>query len=406
MKIILVHNYYQRPGGEDVVFEQERELLERSGHNILTYCRSNREVEAYPGVKRLALAQRSIWSGDTWRDFGGLLRRENPDLVHIHNTQVMISPSIYSACRQWDVPVVQTFHNYRIACPVGTFFRDGKTCEECLVDGLWRGVLHGCYRNSRPATAAVALMLAVHRLRHTWTDAIDSYIALSQFSRQMFLRAGLPTERMFVKPNFVYPDPGMCANRADYALFVGRLSPEKRVSTILNAWSHLRTRIPLIIVGGGPEDIRLQQEVAIRNLSTIRFRGQLPRSQTLLLIGQARFLIFSSEWYENFPMTIAESFARGVPVICSRMGAMQEIVDDGRTGLHFRAGDSEDLGEKVEWAWHHAERTRAMGMEARQEYESKYTAEKNYPLLMEIYRHAMARHPVLKVEAGEPNSLR
>src|SRR6266576_537646 len=339
MKIILVHNHYQRPGGEDVVFEQEHQLLVRTGHKVVTYCRSNWEVESYSGVKRLALAQRSIWSGDTWRDFGELLRRESPDLVHIHNTQQMISPSIYDACREADVPVVQTLHNYRLLCSAGTFFRDGRICEECVDHGLWRGVLHACYRNSRPTTAAVALMLAVHRLRRTWTTGIDCYIALSQFSRDLFLKGGLPVERVFVKPNFVHPDPGMCANRADYALFVGRLSPEKRVSTILKAWANLSSHIPLFIVGGGPDDVGLQEEAALLDLTDVHFQGQLPRNQTLALISQARFLIFSSEWYENFPVTIAESFAFGVPVICSRLGAMQEIVEDGRTGLHFTAGD-------------------------------------------------------------------
>lgn len=392
MKIIVVHNQYQRPGGEDVVFEQECQLLKVNGHEIVVYCRSNWEVESYPGVKRLALVRRVIWADDTRRDFGELLRREKPDLVHIHNIWFMISPSIYAACHEAGVPVVQTLHNYRFFCPVGTFFRDGRVCEECVNHGLRRSVLHACYRDSRPATAAVALTLAVHRLKRTYTTGIECYIALSQFSRNAFVRAGLPAERVFVKPNFVHPDPGMSADCGDYALFIGRLSPEKRVSTILTAWTHLGCRIPLLIVGGGPEGNQLHEEAALRGLTTISFQGQLPRDQALAFMRRARFLIFSSEWYENFPVTIAESFACGVPVICSRLGAMQEIVDDGRTGLHFTAGDAHDLAEKVDWAWNHAERMRLMGKEARREFESKYTAEKNYPLLMEIYRHAVASH--------------
>jgi glycosyltransferase involved in cell wall biosynthesis len=392
MKIILVHNQYQQPGGEDVVFEQERELLQRTGHEVVSYWRSNWEVESYHGVKRLALVQRAIWGSDeTRREFEELLHQQKPDIVHIHNTWVMISPSIYAACHEAGVPVVQTLHNYRLFCPVGTFFRDGRVCEECTDHGLWRSVLHGCYRNSRPATAAVALMLDVHRLRRTWTTSVDGYIALSQFSRNAFVKAGLPAERMFVKPNFVHPDPGTCADKEDYALFIGRLSPEKRVSTILSAWTHLGSRIPLFIVGGGPEDTQLQKDAELRGLTAISFQGRLPRNQAIAFMRRARFLIFSSEWYENFPVTIAESFACGVPVICSRLGAMQEIVDDGRTGLHFTAGDAEDLAGKVEWAWSHTERMRLMGKEARREYESKYTSEKNYPQLMEIYRNAVAR---------------
>lgn len=397
MKIIIVHNKYKQPGGEDVVFDQERELLDRAGHNVLVYCRSNFETDSYPGVKRLVLLQKAIWSGDTYREFGEMLRREKPDVVHIHNTWVMISPSVYQACKEAGVPVVQTFHNYRLICPAGTFFRDGKTCEECTDHGQWRSVLHGCYRNSRLTTAAAALMLATHRHRGTWAG-IDCYIALSQFSRNQFIRGGLPAEKLFVKPNFVHPDPGMCAEKGDYALFLGRLSPEKRVSTVLSAWAQLAIPVPLVIIGGGPEAIELKREAMLQGLTNVNFQGYLPRDQALTFMRRARFLIFSSEWYENFPVTIAEAFACGVPVICSRMGAMEEIVEDGHTGLHFMPGNAEDLAAKVKWAWNHPERMREMGGEARQEYESKYTAEKNYPLLMEIYRHAMAGRDVMPAD--------
>ena len=274
MKIILVHCQYQQPGGEDVVFDQERQLLERAGHEVVVFHRSNWEVNSYSGVKRLVLVQKAIWNDSARRTFAELLRAQKPDLVHVHNTWVMISPSIYSACHEAGVPVVQTLHNYRLMCPVGTFFRDGTICKECKEHTLWRSVRYGCYRQSRPSTAAVALMLAVHRLRGTWTTGIH-YIALSQFSRNEFLEAGLPAEKVSVKPNFVYPDPGMRADSGDYALFVGRLSPEKRVSTVLDAWTRLASPIPLIIVGGGPECIGLQEEAARRGLTGIRFQGHV-----------------------------------------------------------------------------------------------------------------------------------
>jgi glycosyltransferase involved in cell wall biosynthesis len=400
MKIIIVHNHYKQTGGEDVVFDQERDLLQRTGHEVQVYCRSNSEIDAYTGIQRLVLLQNAIWSADTYRDFGEMLRREKPDLVHIHNTWVMISPSIYWACQDAGVPVVQTFHNYRLMCPAGTFFRDGKTCEECLDQGQWRSVLHGCYRDSRPVTAAKALMLAVHRRKGTWTEGIDCYIALSQFSRKQFLRGGLAAEKLFVKPNFVYPDPGTCEEKGNYAVFVGRLSPEKRVSTVLNAWAQLSSPAQLLIIGGGPEAAQLEKEAASQSLTRVHFKGYLPRDQALQFMRRARFLIFSSEWYENFPVTIAEAFACGVPVVCSKMGAMEEIVEDGRTGLHFAAGDAADLAAKVDWAWSHPERLHQMGKEARWEYEAKYTAEKNYPLLMDIYRHAVAMH-ASKLQAVE-----
>lgn len=389
MKIIIVHNRYKQPGGEDVVFEQERDLLERAGHKVLVYCRSNKDVDSYPGLTRLVLLKKAIWSEDTYKDFGDMLRREKPDVVHVHNIWVLISPSIYGACKDAGVPVVQTFHNYRLMCPAGTFFRDGKTCEECLNHGQWRSVLHGCYRDSRVMTGAKELMLAIHRWKGTWAG-IDSYITLSEFSRKQFLRGGFPAEKLFVKPNFVHPDPGMCPEKENYGVFIGRLSPEKRVSTILNSWAQLREPVELHIIGGGPQDLQLQRQAALLGLTQIHFHGHLPREKAISFMQRARFLIFSSEWYENFPVTIAEAFACGVPVICSRLGAMQEIVRDGHTGLHFIPGDAGDLAAKVEWAWNNLGRMEEMGREARKEYENKYTAEKNYPMLMEIYERTVA----------------
>jgi len=390
MKILVVHNQYQRQGGEDVVFDQERKLLESKGHKVVVYRRSNWEADSYDGVKRLVLVKKSIWASDSRREFAALLRSEKPDVVHVHNTFVMISPSIYSACREANVPVVLTLHNYRLLCPAATFFRHGKICEECTEHSLWRSIRHGCFHASRPATAAVALMLATHRYLHTWDRDVTAYIALTQFTRNKFVENGLPAEKVFVKPNFVYPDPMRADDHGDYVLFAGPPTPEKRISTMLVAWSHLHDRIPLMVIGGGPQLAELEKEARDRGLNNITFRGQLSREQTLDAMRHARFLVFSSEWYETFGMTMVESFACGVPVVCSRLGAMQELVEDGRTGLHFTPGDADDLAEKVEWAWNHPEVIRGLGKAARQEYEEKYTAEKNYPMLMNIYQSVMA----------------
>jgi len=390
VKIILVHCHYQQPGGEDVVFEQERQLLERAGHQVVLYRRSNYDADAYPGIKRLVLLQKAVWNGDTRSEFAELLRTEKPDVVHVHNTWVMISPSIYSACREAGVPVVQTLHNYRLLCPVGTFFRNGKICEECLEHSLWRSLRNRCYRDSRAETAAVGLMLAVHRGLHTWERDINCHIVLTEFAKSKFLRGGLPAEKIFVKPNFVLPDPTPRVGDGNYAVFAGRLSPENRVSTLLRAWTRLKSRVPLVIVGGGEPRDEFEREAIRENLSMVTFTGTLPHDQTMATIRGARFLIFSSEWYETFGLTMVEAFACGVPVICSKVGAMLEIVENGRTGLHFNPGDDRDLAEKVEWAWNNRERMREMGKEARLEYEQKYTAEKNYPRLMEIYEHAIA----------------
>jgi glycosyltransferase involved in cell wall biosynthesis len=390
MKILLVHNSYQQPGGEDIVFEQERQMLERAGHQVSLYVRHNDEIKGYGLWRKAGLALQTVWASDGYGDVRALLKRAKADVAHFHNTFPLVSPAAYYACREAGVPVVQTLHNYRLSCPAANFFRDGKVCEECVEHSLWRGVRHGCYRNSRAVTATVALMLTVHRSLGTWTNLVNCYITLSAFSRRKLVEGGLPAENIFVKTNFVDPDPGARVGDGEYAVFVGRLFPEKRVDTVLCAWELLRNRIPLLIVGGGPERTGLEKRAAENCFSSVRFLGHLDRKQTLAAIKGARFLIFSSEWFENFPVTIAEAFACRTPVICSRLGAMEEIVADGRTGLHFTPGDAQDLAQKVEWAWDHPEQMTEMGRQARKEYEDKYTAKKNYPVLMEIYQHAVA----------------
>jgi glycosyltransferase involved in cell wall biosynthesis len=390
MNILLVHNAYQQPGGEDVVFNQERQLLERDGHQVLTYCRSNSEIAGYSALKRLALVGQMVWARDTRREIASLLHSQKPDLVHVHNTFLMVSPSVYSACKEAHIPVVLTLHNYRLLCPAAAFFRSGRVCEECFEHSLWRGVLHGCYHDSCAETSAVALTLAVHRWRRTWSEMVDCFIALSGFSRQKFIEGGIPAEKMVVKPNFVYADPGCQAQSGDYALFIGRLSPDKGVVTLLTGWQRLQVRIPLRIIGGGPERDSLEAHATQMGLSDVRFLGQLPRDEVIAALKEARCLVFTSECYETFGMAIIEAFACGVPVIASRLGAIQEIVDDGRTGLHFNPGDPDDLAAKVEWLWTHPEETAAMGRAARAEYEAKYTAERNYQMLMEVYRRIIA----------------
>jgi glycosyltransferase involved in cell wall biosynthesis len=390
--VLLIHNYYQQRGGEDAVVEAERDLLLSRGHGVATYFRHNREIQPDGFFSAAHLGLQTVWAHESYRELLSLLKRERPDVAHFHNTLPLISPAAYYACREAHVPVVQTLHNYRLLCPAGSSFREGQICEECVEHNLLRSLRHGCYRNSRAATAAVASMLAFHRARHTWTELVDCYIALTEFSRQKFIAAGLPAEKIVVKPNFVHPDPGPRLGLGELALFVGRLSPEKGLHTLLSAWKRLGNHVPLHIVGDGPLLHELDLEKSRRGLSSLVFRGRLSRESTLENIKRARFLALPSECFENFPLAIVESFACGVPVVASRLGAMAEIVADGRTGLLFTPGDAEDLAAKVEWVWTHPQEMAAMGRTARAEYEAKYTPARNCELLMQIYERAMAAH--------------
>jgi glycosyltransferase involved in cell wall biosynthesis len=391
MKIAFVHNEYQQRGGEDVVVAAESALLERNGHKVIRYSRSNDEISAMSRPERLLLVKNIVHSEKSKRELFALLRAEKPDVVHVHNTFMMISPSVYEACRDAGVPVVQTLHNYRLLCPGWSLSRDGRVCEECLDDGLWRSVWHGCYRGSMAMSAAVALMLQVHRAKGTWQRSVDGYVALTNFAKDKFIQGGLPASTIHVKPNFLDSDPGERTSAGRPLLFVGRLSAEKGVETLLKAWQQLSQSIPLVIVGDGPLRQSFETAVAVRRIPNITFTGWLSRAEIFTALKNASALIVPSVCYEGFPMTIVEAFACGTPVIGSDLGGVQEIVKDGRSGLHFAAGDENDLAGKVEWAWTHPDALVAMGKAARNQFEQFYTAETNYKCLLEIYEKAMAR---------------
>lgn len=403
MKILLIHNHYTQPGGEDAVFEAEKSLLERMGHEVVEFVEDNRRLN---GVNPFKVAVDAVWSRESYIKIKELIREKRPDVAHFHNTFLRISPAAYYACKEEGVPVVQTLHNYRLICPGALLMRDGRVCEDCVGKAVaWPGVVHGCWRGSGAQTAVVSSMLTFHRLLKTWQEKVDLYIALTEFARKKFIQGGLPGEKIVVKPNFIASDelgvmsdelrvmsdevklityhPSLITQQS-YVLFVGRLSPEKGIQTLLRAWKGLK-RVPLKVLGDGPLWKEVEDFIEKEGLSYVEILGHRPRDEVFRLMKEAGVLVFPSECYENFPMAIAEAFACGLPVLASRLGAMEEIVEDGRTGLLFEPGNAEDLAEKVAWAWEHPKELEEMGREARREYEAKYTAERNYEMLMEIY---------------------
>jgi glycosyltransferase involved in cell wall biosynthesis len=388
LKILLAHSFYQRPGGEDQVVVAEEELLRDTGHEVVTFHRRNTEIADYCVLQTATLGARTVWAWDSYEDLRALLRRERPAVAHFHNLLPLISPSAYYACKSEGVPVVQTLHNYRMICPSANLFRDGHACEECVESSSFApAIAHGCYRNSRTATAAVASMITLHRAMGTWSSEVDCYIALTEFARNKLLTAGLPPANVVIKPNFLQTDPGAGNGRRDYALFVGRLVSEKGVERLLDVWAKLMYPLPLRIAGNGPLRISVEGAVS-RSNGRIEWLGQVPREQATELVKRARFLVFPSEWYEWFPLTLVEALACGTPVIAARIGSVAEIIADGVTGIHFTAGDVEDLACKVQWACSHPDKMAEMGAAARQDFLAKYTAKQNYVTLMEIYERA------------------
>ena len=384
-RVLLVHNHYRQPGGEDRVFADELELLSRNGHDVIRFTADNSDLTGSGG---LALAARAVWNADGHGRLTRLLREKNPQLMHVHNTFPLLSPAVYYAAKSRGTAVVQTLHNYRLMCPGATFFRDGEPCEKCLGKLVpWPSIVHACYRRSRAASSVAATMLAVHRLLRTWGRMIDVFVALTEFSRDKFIQAGIPAEKIVVKPNFVHPDPGMGVGGGNYALFVGRLAPGKGLDVLLAAWGRLCRGLPLKIVGDGP--MQAQVVEAAKRSESVQALGRKSHDDVRTLMRNASVLVFPSQWYEVSPMVLVEAYAAGLPVIASDIGAISELVEHGRTGLLFRPGDAEDLAAKVGWFLSHPTEARQMRVEARAEFLTKYTAERNYSALMEIYRRAI-----------------
>ncbi len=388
MKVLLCHNYYQQRGGEDESFEAEAALLEARGHDVVQFTLHNDAVET---MSRPAAAMKALFNREVYRKLKSLIAAHQPEVMHCTNIFPLISPAAYYAARDFNVPVVQSLRNYRHMCPGVYLLRDGALCENCLTKRIaWPAVMHGCYRDSRTASAVVAASFGLHRMLGTWHKAVDRYFTLTEFARQKYIAAGWPAEWISVKANFVYPDPGPGQANGGYAVFVGRLSPEKGIATLLAAWQRLPEPIPLKIVGQGPQEADVRRFAAAH--PHVEYLGHRALAESLDIIGDASFLVMPSLWYETFGRTIIEAFAKQTPVIASRHGALAELIEDGVTGRLFEPGKAEDLAAKVAELWRHPNRL-AFRRAARDEFERRYQADANYQQLMQIYRAAIARRP-------------
>jgi len=385
MKVLLCHTYYQQRGGEDRSFEEERELLTAGGHEVIEFVRSNDELQSHSALRAAGV---TIWNRQAAREIKQLIQQHRPEVVHLTNTFPLLSPAVLRAAHGQGAAVVQALRNYRLLCANACLVRAGSPCEKCLGRTIpWPAVVHGCYRDSAAASGVVASMQVLHRLLGTWRNKVDAYFTLTEFARQKFIDGGYPAERIHVKHNSVYPDPGPRPSEADYLVLVGRLSQEKGIATVLEAWAANPSLPPLRIAGDGPlaELVRNAQQQDRR----IEWLGHLDREQLYDLIGNARALLMPSIWYETFGRTIAEAFAVGTPVIASRLGAMAELVRDEQTGLLFEPGNPADLAQKItHFQGLSNDAVSKMSRTAREAYDGHFTAEQNYQRLLEIYQLA------------------
>lgn len=376
--VLLAHNFYQKPGGEDEVLRVETQMLRSRGHEVHEFQLHN---DAIDQMSKAHLMRATLWNNRVHHDIQEKLAKVQ--VAHFHNTFPLISPAAYYAARRLRVPVVQTLHNYRLLCPSAVFYRDGGVCEECLGRSMsWPAVMHACYRGSRTATLAVASMTAMHRMMGTWTNAVDLYIALTEFGRRKFIEGGIPARKIVVKPNCT-EDPGEGDHSGEDVVFVGRLAPEKGIDTLVHAWHHLAARHPgvrLKIVGQGP-----MASLQSSSPPGVDWIGWQPHDELIRIMQRASLLVFPSVHYEGFPMTLVEAFATGLPVVASKIGAAAEVIRDGHTGRLYQPGDAEHLAKILDELLVDKATVREMGRRARFEYEEKYTPQRNYDQLLAAY---------------------
>ena len=397
--ILLVHERYQQRAGEDAVFDAELALLRRMGRDVRTLVVDNAAIPEDPSpAQRLRLGAETIWSSRGAALIRRRLEQAPADVVHIHNTFPLLSPSIHVAARDAGAAVVQTIHNYRPVCPAATLFRDGAPCHDCVGRAVaWPSVVHACFRGSRIQTVPVAGMLLAQRLRRTW-DAVHAIVALTAFAADQLVAGGLPEDRIHVKGNFVEPSSESRRGPGSGMLFVGRLSRDKGIGTLADAIEQLPAATVVRIAGDGPDAALLD---ALATRSGVTRLGRIDPTGVRRELAAARALIFPSLWYEGMPMTILEAFAEGVPVIAARTGAAGELVKDGENGLTFEPGDGPGLADAIRWAEAHPNEMTALGEGARRTYEANHTPEAHYQMLEAIHAAALRRaHPAAVPAAG------
>lgn len=391
MRILIVHNHYGNfaTEGEAQVAEAEVELLRSHGHIVSKYAATNAEIEELSLAGKCRSLMQVGWSKRGYERIGAAIDAFRPDLMHVHNYWFLLTPSIFAAAKERGVATVLTLHNYRLACPAATFLRKGKPCELCLDGKASRILIHRCYPGGSWLKSLLAYRLYQQtRKRQLLAPLVDAYIALTDFGRQKAQAGGLPSGKLYVKPNFMV-DPlngGTPTTPKEGAIYIGRLSPEKGVLGLLQAWHDID--YPLTVVGDGPQ----MAEARRAGRSQVKFLGNRSHDDVLRLIEQSAFLVFPSEWYEGFPLTLLESMAVGRAAVASDLGPRREMVTDGQTGLLYRSRDIQDLRSKVRRLISDRNLRATMGAAARRVYLAKYTPATNYEMLIRIYEEAVDRN--------------
>ncbi len=397
MKILLVHNFYgsTAPSGENTAFVSEASLLRNRGHSIIEFTRHSDELlhQGLYGTVRGALG--TVWNPMSLRKLKSTLRETRPEIVHVHNTFPILSPSVLYATSDLNIPTVMTLHNYRIGCSAATALRKDEPCTLCLdKKSVLPALRYGCYRDNRIATLPVSLMIALHNAKNTWKKNVDAFITLTEFQRKKMVQFGIPEASLFVKPQFLEnpPEPLPWRRRESKAVFIGRLYAAKGIHILIESWMKWgKNAAPLEIIGDGPMRNELMNAASKSEAaSSISFLGNLSHVEAMKRLSSAKLLILPSLCFEGFPMVVQEAYAHGVPIAASNIGSLPHLIAENRTGTLFAPGNAESLLASVQTLLADDKQLRILGAQAKQEFDSKYTAGKNYDILMSIYASAAA----------------
>lgn len=386
-KVLIVHNYYKIPGGEDTVVANEKKLLEDNGHEVILYSRNNSELEGMGIFKKLLMVFFTIFNIKTYMDVKKIIKEKSIDIVHVHNTLNLISPSVYYAALKCKIPVVQTIHNFRLLCPAATFYRDGHICEDCINKGLYSAIKYSCYRNNRLHTLGCVLTLKIHRFIGIYKKI--NYICLTDFNKKklMMLDKFIDINRVYVKPNFVARKNNDSINkkRKNQFVYVGRLDPLKGIDILLNAWKKVDFGVGnLVICGIGPMREWCDEFIKVNKLENIELLGFVENNLVRKIISESKALILPTQWYEGFPMTIVEAYSEGTPVIGSDIGNTGSLIINGLTGMKFKFNSIEELTSII----NSFDKVKDK-FKVRDFYTKNYNYNENYNILKKIYTECL-----------------
>ena len=388
MKILQVHNSYRLLGGEDFVVKREKKLLETNGHEVFQYLKDNNEIDGYSLFQKFSLFFSTKWNAKSYREMFSYFSEVRPDICHVHNYLPLISPAVFSVCRDLGIPVVQTHHNYRLVCVNGQFFRNGRDCTECLsAKNCYKSVRYRCYRNSAIQSLAVARMLDEHWKKDTWRNLIDGHIVLNDFSENILKEKRIPEDKIYKKLNFVFQEGETDFSpklSSDFFLYVGRIEESKGILQILDIANQSDSKI--LLVG----EIREQLKKRVEKIKNVEFLGKLPNEEALNLISNSRALLFPSIWRETMGLVVLEAFSQGVPVIMSDL-VVSDLVQHEENGLIFKTNDSQDLLHQMKRLSSDGELRNRLGKNALKKFKEEFSAQKNLKMLLSIYKDVISK---------------